>query len=288
MLQLLAYFDPSDFSFETLRRGLVGNSVPHWFRETFGSKARFLRVVEILLDLSLIDNNKAEGSYSMHRVFHDWLCLFEANAPDLELPISAISFSVPFAQTCSWAKEQQQLVLHAIHVLPRLEDFDPVDFFVRFDQLPSAELDLIASLIDDKEPRRTWEMLRFDHPILGISKLLRSCGKTIEGYGLTTRTRSMLECREYREDDFNRKAVVALLDMITMIYKTTAISSTRSMPGLKSLVMSHGPSTFVTSMRCVLSATERRIWRSRRGEMHWQQPASTVEAFSIIQLLWYP
>jgi len=222
MLQLLAYFDPSDFSFETLRRGLVGNSAPRWFRETFRSKAHFLSVVKILLGLSLIDHKAAEGSYSMHRVFHDWLCIFEANKPDLELlrlAISAISFSAPLVLTGNWADEQQQLGLHAIHILPRLENFDPVELLVRFDRFPSSELDLVASLIDNNEPRRVWEMLRFDHPVLGISKLLRSCGKTIEGYGLITRTQSMLERQEYHEDDFNRKAVTALLDMITMSYK---------------------------------------------------------------------
>jgi hypothetical protein len=90
-----AYFDPSDLNYNIIRFGMIGNNVPDWFRTIFSSKLKFFSVITILLDLCLIDNNVSEGSYSMHRVVHDWLCTYVCGKTDRELlrpAVSAISY----------------------------------------------------------------------------------------------------------------------------------------------------------------------------------------------------
>src|SRR5271168_1019019 len=124
LLQLFAYFKPSDLNYNTTRFGVIGNNVPDWFRRTFSSKLKFFGVIKILLDLCLIDNNVSEGSYSMHRVVHDWLCTYicgETNQELLRPAVGAISYSAPLIMTNRWFEEQQQLALHALHILPRLQ-----------------------------------------------------------------------------------------------------------------------------------------------------------------------
>ncbi|KAK5659057.1 hypothetical protein OQA88_1144 [Cercophora sp. LCS_1] len=217
LLQLFAYFHPSDLSFDTLRRGLVSNSIPMWFRNTFASKLRFLGVVRILLDLSLIDNNTTEGSYSMHRVVHDWLCLYAACDRDpelLRLAVSAVSFSAPLVLTRLWAEDQQQLALHAVQLLPRLDNFDPLDFLVRFDRLSGQDLEVVTSLLHG-EPKRAWELMRFAYALGNILGLLKSSRKLLESHNLLQKTRLLLAVQQARgpsggEED--RRIVAAMLE----------------------------------------------------------------------------
>jgi hypothetical protein len=143
LLQLFAYFEPSDLNYEVIRFGVIGNNIPDWFRRTFSSKIRFFSVVRILLDLCLIDNNIPEGSYSMHRVVHDWLCAYVSVGADPELirlAAAAISYSAPLVKTSRWFDEQQQLALHAVHIYPSLQNLSPGDFLVQYDKLNASDL----------------------------------------------------------------------------------------------------------------------------------------------------
>jgi hypothetical protein len=179
LLQLFAYFEPSDLNYNIIRFGVIGNNVPDWFRRTFSSKLKFFGVVKILLDLCLTDNNVSEGSYSMHRVVHDWLCTYvcgETNRELLRLAVGAISYSAPLVMTNRWFEEQQQLALHALHILPRLQGLCPDDFLVQYDKMNTEELALVASLLD--EPVKCWILMKFDYTLIGISRLLQSCGRS--------------------------------------------------------------------------------------------------------------
>jgi hypothetical protein len=174
LLRLFAYFEPTNINYEILRFGVIGHNVPEWYRRTFSSKLRFFSIIKILLDLCLIDNNVAEGTYSMHRVVHDWLCTYVCGETDRELlriAVAAISFSAPLIMTDDWFYEQQQLALHALNILPRLRDPVPEDFLVRYDEMSAEELALAASLL--KEPVKCWKLMKFDYTLLGIARLLK-------------------------------------------------------------------------------------------------------------------
>jgi hypothetical protein len=191
LLQLFAYFEPSDLNFNILRFGLTGNNVPDWFRGTFSSKLKFFGVIRILLDLCLIDNNVSEGSYSMHRVVHDWLCTYvcgDTCRELLRLAVAAISYSAPLVMTSAWFEEQQQLALHALHILPRLQDISPDDFLVQYDKMNTEELAMVASLRG--EPVKCWMLMKFDYMLMGIVQLLQSCRRPQEAFNLILETQS--------------------------------------------------------------------------------------------------
>ena len=198
-LQLFAYFESSDLRYDIIKFGLVGNNIPDWFRRTFSSKIRFFGVIKILLDLCLIDNNIAEGSYSMHRVVHDWLCTYVSVGADLDLlrlASSAISYSTPLYLTHHWVDEQQQLALHAVHIHPNLRNLCPSDFLVQYDKLTAPELAIVSDLLD--QPVKCWLLKKFDCTLLGITRLLQICGKSREALMLARDTLS--RCPETLDD----------------------------------------------------------------------------------------
>jgi tetratricopeptide (TPR) repeat protein len=193
LLQLFAYFDPSDLNYNIIRFGMIGNNVPDWFRTIFSSKLKFFSVITILLDLCLIDNSVSEGSYSMHRVVHDWLCTYVCRKTDRELlrpAVSAISYSAPLVMTDEWFVEQQQLALHAIHIFPRLLDVSPDDFLVQYDKMNTEELALVASLLD--EPVKCWTLMKFDYTLIRIVNLLEICGRSQEALKLILEAQSRI------------------------------------------------------------------------------------------------
>jgi hypothetical protein len=191
LLQLCAYFDPSDLNYNVIRFGVIGNNVPDWFRMIFSSKLKFFGVITILLDLCLIDNNVSEGSYSMHRVVHDWLCTYVCGKTDPELlrpAVSAISYSAPLILTDQWYVEQQQLALHALHIFPRLLHHFPGEFLVQYDKMNMEELALVASLLD--EPVKCWTLMKFDYTLIGIASLLRICRRPRKALKLISEAQS--------------------------------------------------------------------------------------------------
>jgi hypothetical protein len=97
LLRLFAYFDPTNLDFEILRRGLIGNNVPRWFRATFQSRIDFYSTVGVPLDLSLLDRTETKGSYAMHRVMYEWLehvLVRETDIDLLSLAVAAVGFSI--------------------------------------------------------------------------------------------------------------------------------------------------------------------------------------------------
>jgi hypothetical protein len=90
--------------------------------------------------------------------------------------------------TSQWFEEQQQLALHALHILPRLQDLSPDDFLVQYDKMNTEELALVASLLD--EPVKCWMLMKFDYTLIGISQLLQSCGRSRKALKLILETQS--------------------------------------------------------------------------------------------------
>jgi tetratricopeptide (TPR) repeat protein len=117
LLQLITYFDPTDIDFAILRRGLLGNDVPQWFEEVFGNELSFIATAEILVERSLLNGTAKYATFSMHRVFYDWLRAFHENDLDeqlLSLAMCAIAFSAPARRCRSWEKGEKRLILHAL------------------------------------------------------------------------------------------------------------------------------------------------------------------------------
>lgn len=89
----------------------------------------------------------------MHRVVHDWLCAYVSGDTDYELirlAVAGIAFAAPLVLTHQWAVEQQQLAIHAVHILPSLQNTLPADaFLVRDDKMSASELPVVASLFDE-------------------------------------------------------------------------------------------------------------------------------------------
>jgi tetratricopeptide (TPR) repeat protein len=189
LLTLFAYFEPSDLHFDIIQRGLISNKVPDWFRETFSSKIRFFATVKILLDFSLVDRNAEEGSFSMHRVVHDWLCIYVGNETEpelLQIAVSSLALSAPPVFTDAWAEEQQRLVLHTLHLLPRLDHFTTACSLIEFDKFGGAVLQSAATMLNEKIEHL--RMKKFDCSLLGISHLLQCCGKYREARQLVGAT----------------------------------------------------------------------------------------------------
>jgi NB-ARC domain len=199
LLQLFAYFLPSDLNYNIIQFGLIGNDIPDWFRKTFSSKVRFFGVIKILLDLCLIDNNIFEGSYSMHHVVHDWLCNYvckETNRDLLRLAVGAISYAAPLVLTNAWGEEQQQLAVHALHIFPRLQGVSLDDFFVRYDKMSIEDLTVVASLLN--EPVRCWILMKFDCTLIGFARILDTYGRSQEASKLILEAKS--KCPDTLED----------------------------------------------------------------------------------------
>jgi hypothetical protein len=209
LLQLFAYFEPSDLKYEIIRFGIIGNNIPDWFRRTFSSKVKFFGAVKVLLDLCLIDNSISEGVYSMHRVVHDWLCTYvcwETNRELVRLAVGAISYAAPLYLTWEWFEERQQLALHALHILPRLKDLSPNDFLVDYDKMTEEELCMVTSLLD--QPVKCWKLLKYELTLMGISRLLQSRDRRLEALKFILDAQS--RCLETLDDGTKNPAYLLL------------------------------------------------------------------------------
>lgn len=184
-LRLLAYFEPTDFSFDIMEKGLVGNHIPDWFRQVFSSKLQFYSTIQILLDLSLLDKQTNGTSYSMHRVVHDWLCTYMARETDMQLlslAANAVAFSAPSLFRSSWATEQQRLISHADFLLPRLKQLKSSIPFVELYKLDEKDLDKISALLKSE---RTDLVERFpSQPMRSICYLISAGGKVDEALAI--------------------------------------------------------------------------------------------------------
>ncbi|KAE9374051.1 hypothetical protein N431DRAFT_556473 [Stipitochalara longipes BDJ] len=186
LLQLLAYFEPTDLSFDIMEKGLIGNQIPDWFRQVFSSKLQFYTTIQILLDLSLLDKQTNGTSYSMHRVVHDWLCTYMAGETDMQLlslAMNAIAFSAPaIFRVSTWATEQRRLISHVDFLLPRLRHLKSSIPLVEFHKLDEKDLDKISEVL---KPQRIDAVELFpNQPMWSICYLISAGGKVDEALAI--------------------------------------------------------------------------------------------------------
>ena len=202
LLKLFTYFDPTNLDYEVLRRGLIGNDVPNWFRATFQSKISFYSTIQVLLDLSLLDKTEKSGSYAMHRVMYEWLV--STLVPDndigfLTLAVSAVGFSAPNILLPNWPHEQARLILHANALLPRLLPLRYALPHVDFKLLVPEDLRCVATLLDD-EPQHLL-MRRIEHPLRSLCDLLSVDGKGTEALYILKGSIKYLQEQNVAEED---------------------------------------------------------------------------------------
>ena len=217
-LTLFTYFDPIDINYEILRRGLIGHNVPEWFRSAMTSRLRFLRIMKILLDLSLVENNLAEGSYSIHHIVHDWLNSYVTMDTDnelLRLAVSAVAFSAPIVLTSAWRYEAQRAIIHAVHLYPRLlssPDFDPVDYFIEYSKMDDETLALVSELRGgahgEGDATKCWRLMKFDLAFDGMVQLLRAAWREREAVQILDLACDRMKARQLMAAD-NQLAITS-------------------------------------------------------------------------------
>ena len=90
LLQLWGYLDNRDVWYELFRRGEDDCLKDYgWLRELAGSKIGFKRVMQSLLDYSLIESQGDMENYSMHPVVHDW-CTETISSGQVDIMLSAL------------------------------------------------------------------------------------------------------------------------------------------------------------------------------------------------------
>jgi hypothetical protein len=90
--------------------------------------------------------------------------------------------------TNQWVEDQQQLAVHAIHALPRLQTLIPNNFIIYYDKMSEEELALVVSLLG--ELVKCWMLMKFNYTLMNITRLLQSCGKTESALKLIGETKS--------------------------------------------------------------------------------------------------
>jgi len=202
LLQLFAYFEPTNLDYEVLRRGLIGNDVPGWFRATFQSKIAFYSTVEVLLDLSLLDKTEKNGSYAMHRVMYEWLVhvlVRETDINFLTLAVAAVGFSIPDVIMPALPDEQASLILHANAMLPRLLQCGYALPHVDFQMMNPEDLNRAAMLLND-EPQHLL-MRRIEYPLRFPCNLFWMDGRKTEAVNILNKSIKYLRGQGAVEED---------------------------------------------------------------------------------------
>lgn len=84
LLYLFSFFFHGDIWYELVQNGLMCRDPPRWFSEVVSTEIQFSKAIEVLLDLSLIQQQLDTGGYSLHPVVQDW-CKHELPKIDIDL-----------------------------------------------------------------------------------------------------------------------------------------------------------------------------------------------------------
>ena len=156
LLQLWAYLDPQDLWFGLLTRGSCGLKVPDWLHDLGQQELIFKRAMRTLLDYSLIESHQDTGSYSIHRVVHDW-CTGSFSRDKLELTrltLMIVGRAVPEKLEPEHLTMQQRLLPHAdrcveqyyrVEMYDRIDDQDSCDAFNNLGNLYADQSKLVEA-----------------------------------------------------------------------------------------------------------------------------------------------
>ncbi|PMD33595.1 hypothetical protein L207DRAFT_589150 [Hyaloscypha variabilis F] len=184
LLRLITYFEPTDIDFSILRRGLIGNEVPQWFKDVFENELSFVAHAEILVERSLLNGTAKYATFSMHRVVYDWLCAFDEKDLDeqlLSLAMCAIAFSTPGRRRRSWKGDEERLILHALAIEDRLLRCKFIS------GVPMVDLGTLTStqrenaLLLVRDPEWYMELNNTQQPLAAVTYLFSVFGKTQTG-----------------------------------------------------------------------------------------------------------
>ncbi|KAJ6004603.1 hypothetical protein N7540_012972 [Penicillium herquei] len=119
LLLLLARFDNRDIWYELVKSGSHSSEIPEWLKRFISSEFEFKLGVASLIEFSLLEMKRQEGSYAMHPVVQDWC--FHVASRDMncnsvklsELGFICVGYSVPDVDDRNYAELQRQLIPHA-------------------------------------------------------------------------------------------------------------------------------------------------------------------------------
>ncbi|KAJ5117581.1 hypothetical protein N7448_011213 [Penicillium atrosanguineum] len=122
LLLLLAHFDNRDIWYGLVRKGSDSPVAPVWLKRTASSELAFKSGVRVLIEFSLLESKRQEGSYMMHPVVQDW-CLHLTNTNKnvsslqlSDLALISVGYTVPAISERDYAKLQKRLMPHANYV----------------------------------------------------------------------------------------------------------------------------------------------------------------------------
>lgn len=144
MLQLWGYLDHKVVWYELFFRGRDSwQEEFRWLQELAGSEIVFKRVIESLLDYSLIESHGDRESCSMHPVVHDW-CAETISRGQHDLMAAALTIvgtTAPDHAEAEYWLLQQRLLPHADRCVQQIDDLE------RLHRLESAEaVDVLHNL----------------------------------------------------------------------------------------------------------------------------------------------
>ncbi|GAQ40165.1 hypothetical protein ASPNIDRAFT_181915 [Aspergillus niger] len=128
---ILSLFHHEDIWYELLHSAMQSRIIPSGLSEVFSNEIQFSKLMQILLDFSLVQQSSRHGSYCLHPVIQDW-CENELPSVDSDLDeLSRETFTIlavtvgsnaQFAlDTNDWSL-QQRLLYHANRLMPLIRD----------------------------------------------------------------------------------------------------------------------------------------------------------------------
>ncbi|KAJ6016957.1 hypothetical protein N7451_000336 [Penicillium sp. IBT 35674x] len=119
LLLLLAHFDNRDIWYELVQSASNSLDVPEWLKKAITNRLGFQVCVKPLIEFSLLETNRQDGSYAIHPVVQDW-CYHMTSIGKIvnpiqlfELALISIGYSVPNTNDRNYAELERRLLPHA-------------------------------------------------------------------------------------------------------------------------------------------------------------------------------
>ncbi|KUL85553.1 hypothetical protein ZTR_08029 [Talaromyces verruculosus] len=132
LLYLLSFFHNNEIWFELIQKGNRTENLPGWFSELVSNEILFLKTIGILLDFSLVQQQRRLDTtiYSIHPVVQDW-CQYALPKIDLNLErttrtnciisVVAAAHSILSAPRKNYWIQQQRIMPHVSYVMSKLD-----------------------------------------------------------------------------------------------------------------------------------------------------------------------
>ena len=133
MLQLWSYFDHNDLWYELfaaplLRKYVLEAKLPGWYVQSIGSPIKFTRVIQVLLNYSLVQPHSTSSMYSVHPVVHKW-CYHRIPKDEnviYRLGLIILGSAIPQPSEPNFWVEERRLLSHCNQLFKHIEGFSEI------------------------------------------------------------------------------------------------------------------------------------------------------------------